>query len=29
MTERYAHIVDPTRQRVADAMAAVLWKESR
>jgi integrase len=25
MTARYAHIVDPTRQTVADTMAAVLW----
>jgi integrase len=28
MTARYAHIVDPTRQLVADTMAAVLWKEA-
>ncbi|MBE7190666.1 site-specific integrase [Jatrophihabitans endophyticus] len=25
MTERYAHIVDPTRQLVADAMSEALW----
>jgi integrase len=25
MTARYAHIVDPTRQTVADTMLAVLW----
>ncbi len=28
MTARYAHIVDPTRQLVADAMAAVLWENA-
>lgn len=28
MTARYAHIVDPTRQAVADTMSAVLWIEA-
>lgn len=29
MTARYAHIVDPTRQLVADTMSAVLWTDAR
>lgn len=29
MTTRYAHIVDPTRQLVADTMSGVLWKDAK